>query len=88
MEKLLRLFGVTPKWNAHLWKSYWTTKLSALQISLAGAMITYSQLSERVQDKLPDHLIVWLGTAIVVVGFLTPPAAASAQPSLLSDKKV
>lgn len=79
MEKLLKLFGLTPMANASLWKSYWTTKLSALQIALGGAAVAFAMMPTRWQEQFPDSFGLYCGLATVVVGFLTPPAAATAQ---------
>lgn len=84
MEKLLLFFGITPKWNAFAWKSYWTTKLSALQIALGSAAVAFATLPAEWKAGLPDYLGAILGFATVVVGFLTPPAAAAQQPKLVN----
>ena len=84
MEKLLRFFGIEPKWNAFAWKSYWTTKLSALQLALGSAAVAFGAMPSEWKMGLPSWLGVALGSATIVIALLTPPAAAASQPKLLN----
>lgn len=84
MEKLLLFFGITPKWNAFAWKSYWTTKLSAIQFALGSAAVAFGAMPPEWKTGLPSWLGVALGGATIVIALLTPPAAAAQQPKLVN----
>lgn len=85
MEKLLLFFGIEPKWNAFAWKSYWTTKLSALQVMLGAMAVAFAALPSKWQDAFPDNFGLYCGVATIIVAALTPPAAAAQQPKLLTQ---
>lgn len=82
MKKLLALFGLDPVWDVADWKQWWSTRLAALQVALGGAAVAFHTLPLQWQQELPDWLGVALGAATILVGFLTPPAAAAVQPKL------
>lgn len=85
MEKLLLFFGIEPKWSAFAWKSYWTTKLSALQVMLGAMAVAFAALPSKWQDAFPDNFGLYCGVATIIVAALTPPAAAAQQPKLLTQ---
>jgi hypothetical protein len=83
--KLLTKVGLTPTPDAHLWTKKWSTWLSALQLSFGGAAMAYALLPTRMQEALPDWIMITVAGGVLVTAFLLPAAVNTVQKRLQQE---
>lgn len=82
MITLLKKAGLTPTSDAHLWSKKLSTKLSALQFSFGGAALAYALLPQRMQEALPNWVMVTIAAGVLVTAFFLPAAVNTVQKKL------
>ncbi len=82
MRKFLTNLGLTPTWDADLWKEKWSTKLSALQVSFSSLLLIWAALDADMRASLPTWVPTVIGAGMLILGFLLPPVVNTAQRKL------
>lgn len=86
MIKLLEALGLTPTWNADMWKSKMSTWLSLLQACGGAMLIAWFTLGDKIQDAMPQWVLIAFGGFVVVVAGLTVLAANTSQRRLAEKR--
>lgn len=64
------------------WWKRWSTWLAALSLSAGGALAAYAIFPQRLQELMPDWLLVTLGGIAMGAAFLIPLATSVQQKNL------
>lgn len=71
MKWLLEKLGFKTVTGIETWKSWWSTWLNGVAIALGGTIVIYATFPERMQNLMPDWILIALGGGAMACAFLS-----------------